>query len=143
MTKRTIGKKFLLKRQARKIVFSALYAQSITGGAVSLQSITSAMQQPQAIDIDYAQSILNAYHEDAVQVNQYIDTYAQLEKRTGNTEVERAILQMATAELIHSDLPHKVVINEAIEITKEYGAGDGYKFINAVLDKIAKALTGA
>ena len=45
---------------------------------------------------------------------------------------------MAAAELISAKAPTRVVINEAIELTKEYGAEDGYKYINAVLDGIVK-----
>ena len=52
--------------------------------------------------------------------------------------VERAILRIATYELIkHLEIPYKVVINEAIEQAKTFGAEDGHKFVNAVLDKLA------
>ena len=48
---------------------------------------------------------------------------------------------MATAELLTTSVPKKVVINEAIEIAKIYGADQGYRFINGVLDSIVKQLT--
>ena len=48
---------------------------------------------------------------------------------------------MATAELIAATVPKKVAINEAIEIAKIYGAEDGYKYINGVMDRIAKEIT--
>lgn len=52
--------------------------------------------------------------------------------------VERAILRIATYELIkHLEIPYRVVINEAIEQAKTFGAEDGHKFVNAVLDKLA------
>jgi N utilization substance protein B len=55
--------------------------------------------------------------------------------------VERAILLLAAWELKHSpDIPFRVVINEAIELAKDYGATDGYKYVNGVLDKLAPAL---
>ncbi len=53
--------------------------------------------------------------------------------------VELAILRLAVYELIHcSDIPYKVIINEALEIAKRYGSHDGYKYINGVLDKMAR-----
>jgi N utilization substance protein B len=55
--------------------------------------------------------------------------------------VERAILRCACFELAHQpDVPHKVVINEAVELAKAFGAEQGYKFVNGVLDKLAPRL---
>jgi N utilization substance protein B len=50
-----------------------------------------------------------------------------------------SILRLALAELEHRlDVPTKVVINEAVELAKRYGATDSYRFVNAVLDKAAR-----
>ena len=55
--------------------------------------------------------------------------------------VERAILRIGTYELEYKkDVPTKVIINEAIELAKIFGADHGYKFVNGVLDKIAMDL---
>lgn len=55
--------------------------------------------------------------------------------------VGRAVLLMALAELMHcSDVPTKVVINEAVELAKRYGAADSFRFVNAVLDKAARQI---
>ncbi|MEX3582612.1 MAG: transcription antitermination factor NusB [Burkholderia sp.] len=55
--------------------------------------------------------------------------------------VERAVLLMATFELKHQiETPYRVVINEAIELTKTFGGSDGHKYVNGVLDKLALKL---
>lgn len=55
--------------------------------------------------------------------------------------IERAVLTMAAFELTHHrEVPYRVVINEAIELTKLYGGTDGHRFVNGVLDKLASAL---
>ena len=55
--------------------------------------------------------------------------------------IERGILLMATCELKdHPETPYRVIINEAIELTKSYGGTDGHKFVNGVLDKLAPRL---
>lgn len=52
--------------------------------------------------------------------------------------VEHAVLLLAAQELTHHlEVPYRVVINEAIELTKEYGGTDGHRFVNGVLDKLA------
>ena len=51
--------------------------------------------------------------------------------------VERAILMLACFELKHhAEIPYRVVINEAVELAKNFGGTDGYKYVNGVLDRI-------
>ncbi len=53
--------------------------------------------------------------------------------------IERAVLYLGVYELkFQPEVPYKVVINEAVELTKLYGAENAYKLINSSLDKIAK-----
>jgi len=52
--------------------------------------------------------------------------------------VDRAILRLATYEILHTEVPPKVAINEAIELAKRFGTSDSKRFINGVLDRIAK-----
>ena len=52
-------------------------------------------------------------------------------------QAERTILRIATYELTYTDVPHPVTINEWVEIAKEFGAVNSYRFINGVLDKLA------
>ena len=55
--------------------------------------------------------------------------------------VEKAILRLGTYELENRlDIPYKVVINEAVELTKTFGAEEGYRFVNGIMDKLAAKL---
>ena len=55
--------------------------------------------------------------------------------------VELTILRISVYELLHrADIPFKVIINEALELTKTFGSVEGYKFVNGVLDKVARVL---
>ncbi len=52
--------------------------------------------------------------------------------------VERAVLWLGTYELVHHpEIPYRVIINEAVELVKMFGAEQGHRFINGVMDKIA------
>ena len=56
--------------------------------------------------------------------------------------VERAILRLGVYELTsQTEVPYKVVINEAIEMAKIFGADQGHKFVNGVLDKFVKSMS--
>ena len=53
--------------------------------------------------------------------------------------VERAILRMGAFELTHRpDIPWRVVINECVELARDFGAEQSYKYINGILDKLAR-----
>jgi len=56
--------------------------------------------------------------------------------------VDRAILRLATHEILQSTAPPKVIINEAIELAKRFGTNDSKRFVNGVLDQIAKQSAG-
>lgn len=57
--------------------------------------------------------------------------------------IEHAILLIGTYELrTRPDVPYRVVINEGVELARRFGATDGHKFVNAVLDRAAARLRG-
>ena len=141
MTK-PIGKKFNKKRMARKIVFSALYATKITQGSIDLSALQKKVTEGGDADFAYAKQLLEDYLENKDKVDAMIQACQTPSKRSENTDVEIAILQMAVTEMLVTEISHKVAINEAIEIAKEYGAEGGYKFINAVLDSISNKIQG-
>jgi N utilization substance protein B len=58
--------------------------------------------------------------------------------------VERAVLLIGLHELEQRlDVPYRVVINEGVELAKRFGATEGHKFVNAVLDRAARRLRAA
>jgi N utilization substance protein B len=56
--------------------------------------------------------------------------------------VDKAILRLATYELKYNneEVPFRVIINEAINLAKEFAAADSYKFVNGILDKVVKSM---
>ena len=56
----------------------------------------------------------------------------------GLDPIERNALRLAIYEMLNSDLDKPIIINESIRLTKKYGAVDGHKYVNAILDKALK-----
>ncbi|GMR05538.1 MAG: transcription antitermination factor NusB [Gammaproteobacteria bacterium] len=51
--------------------------------------------------------------------------------------IEKAVLRLAAYELIHhAEIPYRVVLNEAIELSRTFGSDNGYRFVNGILDKM-------
>ncbi len=92
------------------------------------------------VDLEYFQALL---HEIPRCVDELENTLAPLlDRRLDELDpIERTLLRMGTFELAkRPDVPYKVVINEAVALAKKFGATDGHKYINGVLDKVARQL---
>ena len=126
---------------ARERAMQALYQWQMTGqnlADIELQFITE--QDMKGVDKEYFKELL---HE----VPKRIDEFDALSKDLLSRPieqvdpVERAILRIGLYELKQRvDIPYRVVINEAVELAKSFGAEAGHKFVNGTLDKAAKSL---
>ncbi|MDF1761652.1 MAG: transcription antitermination factor NusB [Coxiellaceae bacterium] len=126
------------KHKSRALALQAVYQWDMTRQA-STEVITQFMTEQdltgskQSYFIKLAEGVFE--HLDAI--DEMIATKIDRDKSELNP-VELAVLRVAVYELQHCwDVPYRVVINEAIELTKEFGANQGYKYVNGVLDKIA------
>jgi N utilization substance protein B len=126
------------KRQAREIALQALYAWQLSGG----DPLDEARQQEgfERIDAKFVDNLLRGVLERAGALEQLIVPH--LDRQFAKlSPIERAILYIGAYELeAHPQTPFKVVLNEAIELGKSFGATDGHRFVNGVLEKIAVAL---
>ena len=128
---------------ARRLLVQALYQFQISGHSDDeLIEQFSSREEFAWIDGDYFLSLLHEIIEGADALDGLIAEsadrpVAQLDP------IERAVLWVGLAELeSRPDVPLKVVLNEAVELSKQFGAEDGHRFVNAVLDKAAKSLRG-
>ncbi|MPV85290.1 transcription antitermination factor NusB [Ostreibacterium oceani] len=130
------------KARARRFAMQAVYSQLIsTEGFDEVVTQTKQRISDEDYDTDFLDEILQgiatqqAHFES--QLTPFLDrSIAQL------GVIEHAILLVGAYELNGKVTPHKVAINEAIVLAKKFGAEDSYKYINGVLDKLYKSLTG-
>jgi N utilization substance protein B len=129
------------RRWSRRLAMQAVYQWQMTGQAV--QEIDEQFQE----EADLSKADGDYFHELLYGVLSHIDELdGALGPHMGRLvdhvdPVERAILRCACFELAHRpDVPYKVIINEAIELTKKFGSEQGHKFVNGVLDKVAPQL---
>jgi len=129
------------RRRARELALQGLYAWQLSGGsAADLRSQLAQSKDFGKADDRYFKQLLEGTIEQAVALERLIAP--ALDRKVGElSPIERAILLLAAFELKNSpDVPYRVVINEAVELAKLYGGTDGYKYVNGVLDKIARVL---
>ena len=133
------------RREARQTAMRVLYAALIqhidAAAALTLlqQNQTSARDKTVFMD-DLLKTIVTVATERGVEIEQHMMDAAG-RSPTRISDVERAIIHSAIAELLsNSTATRGVIINEAVEIAKQFGAEGGYKIVNGTLDKIAKQI---
>jgi len=129
------------RSRARHLAVQALYQWQMTGqdvGDVVGQFLAS--QDGAKFEVDYFRDLLRGIAIDLNALDAWLQPHvdrpiAQIDP------VERAILRLGTYELAHHpEVPYRVVINEAVELAKVFGAEEGHKYVNGVLDKVARTL---
>lgn len=126
------------RRQAREIALQALYAWQLSGGDPLEQA--RSIEGFEKTDTKFVESLLRGVLERADELRAVITPHLSREFAK-LSPVERAILYIGCFELTaHPQTPFKVVLNEAVELGKSFGATDGYRFVNGVLEKIAAEL---
>lgn len=95
------------------------------------------------VDLEYFQALVYGVPESVAELDETFKPF--LDRELDELDpIERTLLRMGTFELARrEDVPYKVVINEAVSLTKKFGATDGHKYINGVLDKVARHLRKA
>lgn len=126
---------------ARRLLVQALYQQQISGHDVATLSAQFADAEDYAqADGDYFLALLDEILNDCAALDERIDAFA--DRPVAQIDpIERAVLWIGMMELrSHPEIPAKVAINEAVELAKEFGAQDSYRYINAILDGASKEL---
>ena len=91
-------------------------------------------------DIEYFEDLLRGVETNVAGLDQCLRPHIDREVEQVDP-IERAALRLAAYELkFRPDVPYRVVINEAIEVTKRFGADHGHSYVNGVLDKLAGEL---
>ncbi len=93
------------------------------------------------VDVDYFHEIFHAVPAQIDELDDYFVPYLKGMTLAQLDPITLALLRMACYEFKERiDVPYKVVINEAVNLAKKFGAADSHKFINGVLDKVAASL---
>ena len=126
------------RRQAREIALQALYAWQVSGSDPMEEA--RGLEGYERGDTAFVTTLVRGVQERNAELEHLIVPH--LDRDLARlSPVERAILYIGAYELLaHPETPFKVVVNEAIELGKSYGAAEGHRFVNGVLERIAARL---
>jgi transcription antitermination protein NusB len=134
------------RRKARILAFQALYAWDASGTPVKELLDFPWVDDDKRAVLDeelkaFARLLIAGAIENMKTVDEAITSHLQNWSFERLKKVDLAILRMGAYSLLYqTDIPAQITIDEAIEIAKEYGSEDSYRFINGVLDGIWKAM---
>lgn len=127
------------RSRSRRFLVQALYQAQMTGEAPGdVLGPFVAERNMKRADMAYFREVLGGIHREMALLQKIISQpldrgYDELDP------VETAILQLGTYELLRQvDVPYRVVINESIELAKLFGATESHRYVNSILDRIAR-----
>ncbi|MDA0976986.1 MAG: transcription antitermination factor NusB [Proteobacteria bacterium] len=130
--------------RSRKFLVQALYqAQLMDESFASVVNAFTEEHNMKRADIDYFRDVMRGIHEDREVLESLITS--RLDRGYDEIDpVEKGILLLGCYELrSRLDVPYRVVINEGVELAKSFGATDSFKYVNSILDSLARELRTA
>lgn len=129
------------RRRARQFAVQAIYQWQLTTAPVAqIIEQFSVDQDLSKTDVPYFKESLMGVVQNVQSLDDKLSPY--LSRKLEDVDmVDLAVLRLAMFELtMRADVPHKVVLNEAIELAKDFATDESYKFVNGVLDKALRSL---
>ncbi len=129
------------RQKARRLALQALYQWELAKNDLKEIEINFHEDHDmRKVDTEYFHELLHQIPAHADELDENFEEFLD-RKKSDLGKVELAILRIASYELAkRPDVPYRVVINEALELAKTFGAEASFKYVNGVLDKTAKKL---
>ena len=127
------------RSRARRRALQALYAWQLSGSeARTIIEQFRSEQDMQVADLEYFEDLVRGVVSQCTGLDAGLAPF--LDRGIEQVDpIERATLRLAAYEFKHRlDVPYRVVLNEAIELSKRFGADQGHTYVNGVLDKLAR-----
>lgn len=131
----------IARRLARQYAVQALYQWQLThASSGDIEADFLKKQINQRTDWDYFKELIYTIPATHTEIDAHLLPF--LARPLAEVDpIELAILRLSIYELAKRlDIPYRVSINEALELTKKYGSIEGYKFVNGLLDQVARQL---
>ncbi len=138
--KQAKAKKLTERQKARRMLLQALYQWEIARAPANEIMAEFLVYYKGKIDREFFKQVLPEVIRHAGELDELMQPLLDREVKSLDP-VEISLLRLGLYELVHRiDVPYKVVISEAVELAKVFGATDGHKYINGVLDRASKDL---
>lgn len=129
----------MTRRESRICAFELLYEADFHKDESYSSIYERSIGARDAKGSEFAKNLFFVCCENLEGIDAAITESAENWKLSRMTAVTKALLRLAVGEMLYTDVPPKACINEAVEIAKIYDEGKAPRFINGILNKIARA----
>lgn len=127
------------RKQARSQAFQTLFQLETKNSELTIdEAIHFIKDEDPNLDFDFIYWLVSGVKDYESVIDETIAPHLKGWSIPRLLKTDRIILRMATFEMLHSDTPKKVIMNEAIELAKQFSDDDHYRFINGVLSNLNK-----
>ena len=127
------------RRTAREKALQALFQMDMNE-MDPVEALQNVLEEEQSDS--YLESLVNGVYDNKEEIDKIIQDHLKHWKIERLARVDRNIIRVAIYELLYNkdEVPHNIVLNEAVEISKRFGDEKSSKFVNGVLSKIVDTL---
>ena len=126
------------RSRARQVVLQLLYQDELNpeiAPTAVVQFLRKELNR-NAKQMDFALSLLDGVREHRAELDQVLAGKAENWSLERMAAVDRNILRLGAYEILYAGTPGQVVINEAVELAKQFGAQQSAAFVNGILDRV-------
>ncbi len=128
------------RTRARELAMQMLYQTDLNPDATAdtiRGMIAEELREPGLQE--FAWSLFSGVMEWKAQIDRHLEETAANWQLARMAPTDRNILRLGAFELLHTDTPHRVVIDEAVEMAKKFGSMQSFQFVNGILDRLIPA----
>jgi N utilization substance protein B len=128
------------RHAVRRLAVQALYALEMNPQTTPSGAVERALEEwgDRATDRGFLETLVSGAWEHRAELDEAIQRYSRRWKLGRMDRVDKSVLRLATHELLYrTETPALVVLNEGVELAKEFGSPDSASFVNGILDRIA------
>lgn len=133
-----------LKSNARQVALQALYQWQVTGQDLK-EIYTQFENDPKTpkYQKSYFELLLTGVVKESVDLDAAISEFTDRDFEKVDP-IEKAVLRLGTYELLFKpEVPYRVAINEAVNLSKSFGSEKSHAYVNSILDKVARKFRAA
>lgn len=124
------------RSELREIIMKVIYQVKILNGAKMEYSVDDLIKEQLEVENEFVNTCVLGIIEKNKEIDKLANKYLKDWTMSRLNKVDQAILSLGIYELLYTDTPSVVAINEAIELSKKYSEEAITKMINGVLDRI-------
>jgi len=128
------------RSRAREVVLQVLFEDDLNPERKTVQAddfMRNRLNQDQDL-LDFARRLVAGVRKNRIELDELVKKTADNWSLERMAVIDRNILRLGAYEMLHSDTPDRVAINEAVELAKRFGAKQSPHFVNGILDRFVK-----